>query len=183
MTVKLSRALIPAVQTDSSTPFHAYISFGSNLGDSLSTLRAARKELCAAVGIKCRALSPLYESHPCGGPPGQGLYLNGVLAIETDLTPLQLLHLLQRIEDAHGRVRSERWGERTLDLDLLLYNNLILDGEELILPHPRMHERAFVLFPLAEIAPEVIHPLYQKSMRELSQELELTGIWQTTQRW
>ena len=161
----------------------AYIAFGSNLGDRQAHLLTAREQLCTTTGINCLAASSLYESRPSGGPGGQGLYLNAVIAIATDLAPLALLQLLQTIEQEHGRVRSERWAERTLDLDLLLYNDLILHTETLTLPHPRLHERAFVLLPCAEIAPALLHPVYGQTMLQLSAAIDLSGTWRTKQRW
>ena len=161
----------------------AYIAFGSNLGDRHAHLLAAREQLCTTAGINCLAVSSLYESRPSGGPGGQGLYLNAVVAIATVLAPLALLQLLQTIENKHGRVRSERWAERTLDLDLLLYDDLILETESLTLPHPRLHERAFVLLPCAEIAPTLLHPLYGRTILQLSAVIDLSGTWQAQQRW
>ena len=161
----------------------AYIAFGSNLGDRHAHLQGARERLCTTAGIDCLAASSLYESQPSGGPGGQGLYLNAVIAIATVLAPLALLQLLQTIEKEHGRVRSERWAERTLDLDLLLYNDLILQTGTLTLPHPRLHERAFVLLPCAEIAPTLRHPVYGRTMLQLSEGMDLSGTWRAKQRW
>jgi len=160
-----------------------YIAFGSNLGDRHAQLLAARERLCATPGIDCIAASSLYESQPCGGPRGQGLYLNAVLEIATVLDPFILLQLLQKIEHENGRVRSERWSERTLDLDLLLYGDLIIDSEFLTLPHPRLHERAFVLLPLRELAPAFIHPLYHRTILQLCTAIDLSGTWRSQQRW
>lgn len=161
----------------------AYIAFGSNLGDRHAHLLGARERLCTTAGIDCRAASSLYESQPSGGPGGQGLYLNAVVAIDTILAPLALLQLLQTIEQEHGRVRSERWSERTLDLDLLLYDDLILQTGTLTLPHPRLHERAFVLLPCAEIAPALLHPVYGQTVLQLSAAIDLSGTWRAKQRW
>jgi 2-amino-4-hydroxy-6-hydroxymethyldihydropteridine diphosphokinase len=164
-------------------PSRAYIAFGSNLGDRHARLLAARESLCTTTGIDCLAASSLYESEPSGGPGGQGLYLNAVLEIATVFAPLALLQLLQTIEKKHGRVRSERWAARTLDLDLLVYNDLILQTETLTLPHPRLHERAFVLLPCAEIAPALLHPQYGRTMLQLSDAIDLSGTWRSNQRW
>ena len=161
----------------------AYIAFGSNLGDRHAHLLGAREQLCTTAGIDCLAASSLYESQPSGGPGGQGLYLNAVVAIATVLTPLDLLQLLQSIEKKHGRIRSERWAERTLDLDLLFYNDLILQTGILTLPHPRLHERAFVLLPCAEIAPALLHPVHGQTMLQLSEAIDLSGTWQAKQGW
>lgn len=164
-------------------PIRAYIGFGSNLGDRHVHLLAARERLCTTAGSSCLAASSLYESQPCGGPDGQGLYLNAVLKIATLLEPFALLQLLQTIESENGRVRSERWSARTLDLDLLLYGDLILNTEILTLPHPRLHERAFVLLPLGEIAPALLHPLCAKTILQLSETIDLSGTWRAKQRW
>ena len=164
-------------------PIRAFIAFGSNLGDRHAHLLAARERLCTTAGIDCLTASSLYESQPCGGPGGQGLYLNAVLEIATVLAPDALLQLLQTIEHDLGRVRSERWAERTIDLDLLLYDDLILQTETLTLPHPRLHERAFVLLPCAEIAPALLHPLYGRTILQLSEAIDLSGTWRAKQGW
>ena len=164
-------------------PTCAFIGFGSNLGDRHAHLLAARERLCTTAGINCIAVSSLYESQPCGGPSGQGLYLNAVMEVATLLDPFALLQLLQSIEKEHGRVRSERWSARTLDLDLLLYGDLILATAILTLPHPRLHERAFVLLPVAELAPALLHPVYGRTILQLSEGIDLSGTWQAKQRW
>ena len=169
--------------TASDTPIRAFIAFGSNLGDRHAHLLAAREELCTASGINCVAASSLYESEPHGGPAGQGLYLNAVIEIATTHNPAALLRLLNKIENQHGRIRRERWSERTLDLDLLFYNDLILQTASLTLPHPRLHERAFVLLPCAEIAPTLLHPLYGRTIWQLCTAIDLSGSWRSQQRW
>lgn len=164
-------------------PIRAFIAFGSNLGDRHAHLLAARVELCTMSGINCVAASSLYESEPYGGPAGQGLYLNAVIEIATTLDPVALLQILHTIESRHGRLRRERWSERTLDLDLLFYNDLILQTGELTLPHPRLHERSFVLLPCAEIAPTLLHPLYGRTILQLCTAIDLSGTWRSEQRW
>jgi 2-amino-4-hydroxy-6-hydroxymethyldihydropteridine diphosphokinase len=142
----------------------SYIGLGSNLGDRMMTLRTAIQRL-EALG-RIAGVSSLYETEPVGyleQPP----FLNAVVALETALTPVALLGALLGIERDLGRVRSFPNAPRTLDLDLLLVDDVILDTPELTLPHPRLHERAFVLVPLAEIAPEVVHPGSGKTLREL----------------
>ena len=129
----------------------AYIGLGSNLEDPLAQLRRATAALAALPDTTLVAASSVYRSSPVG-PDGQPDYLNAAARLDTALEPLTLLRALQAIEDAQGRVRGERWGARTLDLDLLLYDDLILDSNELTLPHPRIAERDFVLYPLAEIS-------------------------------
>lgn len=105
------------------------------------------------------ASSALYQTLPIGGPAEQPDYINGVLEIRTGLSPQNLLHLCHSIEDDAGRTRTLHWGPRTLDIDLLSYDNLILSETDLILPHPRLHQRHFVLLPLCDLAPDWIHPL------------------------
>lgn len=183
MTRCRGRVLISGVPTDSTHHSRAYIAFGSNLGDRHALLLAARQRLGSTAGITLTAFSSLYESEPCGGPEGQGHYLNAVAEIHTNLSPPALLQLLLSIEGEAGRERSVRWGARTLDLDLLFYDDLILKTATLILPHPRLHERAFVLLPCREIAPGLVHPVYGRTISELCTEVDLSGLWQAKQRW
>ena len=148
----------------------AYIGLGSNLGDRRATLDSALRtisDLTEVVVVEC---SPYIETDPMG-PVTQGRFLNAAAHIRTDLTARQLLDELQSIERAHGRVRDarERWGPRTLDLDLLLFGELVIDEPGLTVPHPRMHERLFVLEPLAAIAPDVVHPVLSRSVLALLQ--------------
>ena len=125
----------------------AYLGLGSNLGDRWAHLRSAVAALPDVV-----AVSPVYETDPVGGPSGQGPYLNLVVALETDRSPRELLDIGQRLEAAAGRVRKERWGPRALDVDILLVGSLCVDEPDLVVPHPRMWERRFVLAPLADLA-------------------------------
>jgi 2-amino-4-hydroxy-6-hydroxymethyldihydropteridine diphosphokinase len=104
------------------------------------------------------AVSPVYETEPVGGPPGQDRYLNVVAELDTTLSPRDLLGLARRLEEAAERVRTVRWGPRTLDVDLLLYGDTVVDEEDLTVPHPRMWERRFVVEPLADLAPELVPP-------------------------
>jgi len=145
----------------------AYIALGSNLGDRHATLSAAVRRLRAEPGLRLVASSEVYETAPLGCAPDSGDYLNSVVAVETDRSPEGLLKLLLQIERTYGRVRSEINAPRTLDLDLLLYGDREISTPNLVVPHPRMHERAFVLVPLAEIAPKAIHPTLGKSISEL----------------
>jgi 2-amino-4-hydroxy-6-hydroxymethyldihydropteridine diphosphokinase len=149
----------------------AYIALGSNLGDRLATLRAAVRRLRAEPGLRVLDVSGWWETDPVGGPPGQGKFLNAAAAAETDKSPEELLALLQQIENQFGRVRGVKDGPRTLDLDLLLYGDRVIDTPTLTVPHPRMHERAFVLSPLSELAGEigheVVHPILKKTAQEL----------------
>src|SRR6478736_255320 len=116
----------------------AVVGLGSNLGDRTANLTGAISALSHVPGIMVRQVSSLHETEPVGGPPGQGMFLNAVALLETDLEPLPLLHVLQEIEVQFGRQRTVRWGERTLDLDLLLFHDRIIDTPELCLPHPRI---------------------------------------------
>jgi 2-amino-4-hydroxy-6-hydroxymethyldihydropteridine diphosphokinase len=145
----------------------ALIGLGSNLGDRKARLDAAVAALGRTAGIAVVKVSGYHETRPVGGPPGQGDYLNAAVAIETSLEPLELLHVLQEIERDGGRVRTEHWGPRTVDLDLLLFGDRVLAGRELEVPHPRMAERRFVLEPLAEIAPGMIDPVSGRTIAEL----------------
>ena len=132
----------------------AYIALGSNLGDRAALLRGALAALQRGGDVRVVAESVVYETAPVGGPP-QPDYLNMVVAVETLLGPEALLERCLAVETEHGRVRRERWGARTLDLDLLSFGAVLLRTERLTLPHPRLAERAFVLVPLAEVAPEL----------------------------
>lgn len=135
-------------------PAHqAYVALGSNLDDPASHVRRAFGELAALPASRLLACSALYRSAPVG-PADQPDFINAVARMATDLTPVGLLAALLAIEQAHGRVRAARNAPRTLDLDILMYDDLCCSEPELILPHPRMHQRAFVLRPLAEIAPD-----------------------------
>lgn len=131
----------------------AYLGLGSNLGDRWALLRDAVRSLEGVV-----AVSPVYETDPVGGPAGQGAYLNVVVAIETGLQPRQLLGVCHRLEAAADRTREERWGPRTLDVDILWTDGEPVDEPDLRIPHERMWERRFVLAPLADIAPELVAP-------------------------
>jgi 2-amino-4-hydroxy-6-hydroxymethyldihydropteridine diphosphokinase len=140
------------------TPHTAYIGFGSNLGDRQALISSAVERLRAAPLIWEVHLSSLHESDPVGGPPGQGRYLNAAARVETGLQAHGLLSLLLAIERDMGRERHEHWGPRTIDLDLLLFDSETIQTQDLTVPHPRMHERWFVLAPLAEVGPDAVHP-------------------------
>ena len=144
----------------------AYVALGSNLGDKEANLRKAL-ELLEERGVEVVKTSSFICTEPYG-VTDQPQFLNGVCEVRTSLVPLALLHTLLEIEQEMGRVRLRHWGERNIDLDLLLYEDVVLDTEELKLPHPDMQNRDFVLLPLAEIAPELVHPILQKSIEELS---------------
>ncbi|MBM3674245.1 MAG: 2-amino-4-hydroxy-6-hydroxymethyldihydropteridine diphosphokinase [Actinobacteria bacterium] len=130
-----------------------FLGIGSNLGDRLGHLQHALDALAAEPRIRVVAVSPVYETEPVGGPP-QGDFLNAVVEIETDLAPHELLHVTQLLEQAALRVREERWGPRTLDVDILVYGEERVSEPDLEIPHPRMAERSFVLAPLHDLAPD-----------------------------
>ena len=136
----------------------AYLGLGSNLADPHWQIRSARAAIKSAAGISEVAFSSLYSSPPMG-PPNQPDFVNAVMAVETILSPMELLRTLQAIESDHGRIRQgERWGPRSLDLDVLLYGEEVIDSAELTVPHVGLCERAFVLYPLLEIAGEINIP-------------------------
>lgn len=153
-------------------PHLAYIGLGSNLGDREATIDAAVRMLRSDPRVSGVRHSGWQETEPVGGPADQGWYLNGAVEVATDLEPEQLLDLLQSIEAALGRQRQVRWGPRTIDLDLLLFDDRVIDLPGLQLPHPRMAERRFVLAPLVEIAPGAIHPLLRLSVADLLRRLD-----------
>jgi len=146
--------------------FSVLLSFGSNLGPRHETLNAAWQVLEQTKKIQTVRLSPFYETEPVGGPAGQQMYLNAAGIIQTALPPLELLDVLQKIESAFGRVRAERWGARTLDIDILLYDRQIIELSALTIPHAEMLHRQFVLIPANDIAGDWIHPLTKKTVRE-----------------
>jgi dihydroneopterin aldolase/2-amino-4-hydroxy-6-hydroxymethyldihydropteridine diphosphokinase len=138
-------------------PVAAVLALGANLGERQQTLRAAVRELAATPGITVAATSTVYETDPVGGPD-QPDYLNVVVLARTTLSPRALLHAGQRVEAAHGRERAVRWGARTLDVDLIAYATLVSRDGELTVPHPRAHERGFVLVPWADADPTAVLP-------------------------
>jgi 2-amino-4-hydroxy-6-hydroxymethyldihydropteridine diphosphokinase len=135
----------------------AFLGLGSNVGDRRGHLRAAIESLSGVV-----AVSPVYETTPVGGPAGQDDYLNAVVELDTDLGPRQLLEVCQLLEATAGRVRTERWGPRPLDVDILLVGDLVVDEPDLVIPHPRMYLRRFVMQPLHDLAPELVPPDWER---------------------
>jgi 2-amino-4-hydroxy-6-hydroxymethyldihydropteridine diphosphokinase len=150
----------------------ALIGLGSNLGDREATLKGAIAALGHTPGLFLRSVSSFHETEPVGGPAGQGMFLNAVVEIETTLDPFALLKILQEIEARFGRIRTVHWGERTLDLDLLLFGDEIINTPELSVPHPRFRTRRFVLEPLAEVAPWAVDPVTKRTIDEILTELD-----------
>ncbi len=149
----------------------AFLGLGSNIGNREEYLHRAYTRICGLEGVQALQLSRFYETIPVGGPP-QPMFLNAALTIRTVLSPHQLLKQLQRIETDMGRTRTVRWGPRTIDIDILLYGDVIISDGQLTIPHPLMHTRLFVLEPLAEIAPDAIHPIYQKTVLQLYLQIQ-----------
>ena len=160
----------------------AYVGVGSNIGDRQATIRAAIAHLDAHPAIRVVRSSALIETAPVGPP--QPNYINGAVAIETHLSPSQLLDVLLQVERELGRVRdpSVRMGPRTIDLDLLLYGDAVIDEPGLSVPHPRMPERAFVLAPLAEIAPNAVNPRCGRTVASLVRDLVPAHIASSVER-
>lgn len=149
-----------------------YLSIGSNLGRREENCLEA-VELLKETGMIVRRISSLYETEPWG-MKDQPYFINMVVEVETDLEPEELLKVLKGLERRMGRTETVKWGPRVIDLDILLYNDIIYDSPDLKIPHPLMQERDFVLRPLAEIAPEKLHPLLKKTISELLQDLQRT---------
>ena len=146
----------------------AYLGLGSNLGNRLAFLRGGRDRLTGRGDIALRRASGVYETAAVGGPADSPPFLNAVLEVETALPPRDLLAACQAVEDAFGRTRPEPWAPRTLDIDLLLYGDRVIAEPGLTVPHPCLHERAFVLAPLRALAPELIHPRLRQTIGALA---------------
>lgn len=144
-----------------------YLSLGSNLGNRALSIYAALRRL--GQGIALEEISSLYETEPVG-LKDQPWFLNLVCRCETELSPEALLDLAKEVEQRLGRKETIRFGPRTIDIDILLYDDLLLNTPHLQIPHPRLHERAFVLVPLAELAPDLVHPGFKTSVRKLQEQ-------------
>jgi 2-amino-4-hydroxy-6-hydroxymethyldihydropteridine diphosphokinase len=150
------------------------IALGSNIGESVTILKQALQTLEKHPKIAVKSCSSWYQTAPVGPP--QPDYFNGCALLEVKISPQELLRTLLEVEKKFGRARREKWGPRTLDLDLLIYDSLILDGPTLQIPHPRMRYRAFVLIPLAEIAPSWIEPVTGQTIAEMAANVDASGV-------
>lgn len=148
----------------------AFLALGSNLGDRRAFLAEAVASIPDLV-----AVSPVYETDPVGGPEAQGAYLNLVVELDTDLTARELLELCGRLESAAGRVRLERWGPRTLDVDVVWIDGVAVDEPDLVVPHPRMLERRFVQVPLLDLAPDLAALPWQVDESDVVDQVEPLG--------
>lgn len=151
----------------------AYLGLGSNVGNRAANLRFALRLLPPLVRVE--AVSSLYETQPVG-PQDQPVYYNAACRLVTGLTPDGLLRHLKNVEWEVGRRPGERWGPRPIDLDILLFENLVLDGEDLTIPHPRLGERAFVLVPLSELCGELRPPTFAQTVGQLAAALDASGV-------
>ncbi|MDE0041607.1 MAG: 2-amino-4-hydroxy-6-hydroxymethyldihydropteridine diphosphokinase [Candidatus Poribacteria bacterium] len=159
---------------------NAYIGFGSNIGDRLSYIHQTLECLSAEESTSIVQVSSIYETEPVSndeiGDDEQDWFLNGVVRVETDVLPQKLLATLQAIERKIGRKQRGRWGPRETDLDILIYDRFCVSTPRLTIPHPEMHQRRFVLEPFAEIAPDVIHPIFQERIDTLIRRVTAWSI-------
>jgi 2-amino-4-hydroxy-6-hydroxymethyldihydropteridine diphosphokinase len=150
-----------------------FLALGTNLDDRLANLRAALQSLAPEIIVLSQSL--IYEP-PAWGYKDQPAFLNMVVKGQTDLTPPALLAHLKQLENELGRTPTFHWGPRLIDIDILFYDELVLDTPQLVIPHPRLHERGFVLVPLADLAPDLVHPVLGKTIAELLQNADTAGI-------
>lgn len=153
----------------------AYIAIGSNLGDRVDNVKKAVLRAADEVNATLVFMSSFYETEPWGIKE-QPAFVNAVMGVETVLSPSKLLAHLKSVETGMGREKAERWGPRIIDLDIIFYGGLVMDEGGLTIPHPAAHERAFVMVPLAEIAPEFVHPVIGKSAADIAKSLDSSGI-------
>ena len=158
----------------------AALALGSNLDDRLELLRHAVAQLSVEPGVTVVAVSPVFDTAPVGGPD-QPDYLNAVIVVDTTLSARELLVLAHRLEDQAGRVRTQRWGARTLDVDVLAVGDQCIDEPDLVVPHPRAHERAFVIVPWATVDPEFVVPGHGRVV-DLLEALDVSGVKWSPQR-
>jgi len=151
-------------------PHIAYLGLGSNVGDREEYIEQAIFLLSKTPGIKVIKKSSNYETEPEGGQSDQPQFLNAAVEVQTTLDPYKLLGIVQDTENALGREREVEWGPRTIDIDILLYDNQVISDDKLQVPHPLLHERVFVLQPLSEIGPKTVHPMLEKTIAELFEE-------------
>jgi 2-amino-4-hydroxy-6-hydroxymethyldihydropteridine diphosphokinase len=152
-----------------------YIGLGSNMGDGVKNCRRAMEAIGADARNRLVGSSRFYRTEPVG-KKDQEWFINGVVAVETTMSPRELMEFLLSVEKAMGRVRQERWGPRIIDLDILFYGDRVLDEESLQIPHPRLHERRFVLVPLEQIAPGLVHPLFERTVAQILAGLDTAEI-------
>jgi 2-amino-4-hydroxy-6-hydroxymethyldihydropteridine diphosphokinase len=148
----------------------AYVGLGSNMGNKTGNILKALELLDHVDNLTVLKRSSFYETEPIGYED-QDWFVNAVAQLDTSLSPQQLLNEFMKVEQSMGRKHDVRWGPREIDLDLLLYDQLCIDSLDLVIPHPRMHERAFVLVPFAEIASDITHPVFSKTISELLKEI------------
>lgn len=162
-----------SIKIDAMTSHLVYLALGSNLGDRMANLRAAAAALSPALTV--RRVSPVYQTSPWG-VTDQPDFLNQVIEVETRLTPLDLLVYLKHLERELGRVPTVRYGPRLIDLDILFFNQDVINLPELTIPHPRLAERAFVLVPLADLVPGLMHPELKRTVAELLANVDRSGV-------